>query len=556
MDSFYELFSGISAEFPWDQQQLQQQQQHDSREASTNWSEPRGDALLLKLAVEQGVSSLSRMRCLFSNQNRQQQQLCGLASMGERGSLRAAMVSAELDLETTWSMHAEVIEKSTSYEARAAAYSVLVGLGSPIDGNTWAEDADVSGVLEKDEDEQVAKLMPRWLQYVLAMERDDDDADDVVGLLLSWAIDVDDDGDDHGHDEEDQKRYARARKRVLGLMRIWSAVFDIFLCGGGDEDCALFRRVVSAFLRIHFDTFRVFLDSAARLLLELSRIAKSSSSRSIENVELSLLLPSAACSRDGNADAAHAAQNHEEERYARALEVTCGESVYNVAFRAFVLALHTVPVLSRRWFGDSSKRLRAEIDAFVKARVSRELVRLDINQVKALSAAAAAATDDGDAQAAAEDPLDAGGVHSDLRIRGSVLAREVSAVYEFSDVGLEICFQLPESYPLSSVVVESRGTTGLSEARWRKMVLGMTTLLSLKDGTLVEAIELWRANLDKHFDGVEECPICYSVLHISTAAVPKMKCRTCKHKFHSACLCKWFGTSNSSACPLCRSPFA
>jgi len=36
MDSFYELFSGISAEFPWDQQQLQQQQGQPTVSSSTD----------------------------------------------------------------------------------------------------------------------------------------------------------------------------------------------------------------------------------------------------------------------------------------------------------------------------------------------------------------------------------------------------------------------------------------------------------------------------------------------------------------------------------------
>ena len=57
------------------------------------------------------------------------------------------------------------------------------------------------------------------------------------------------------------------------------------------------------------------------------------------------------------------------------------------------------------------------------------------------------------------------------------------------------------------------------------------------------------------FEGVEECPICYTVIHMVNGTLPKLSCHTCKHKFHAACLYKWFNTSNKSACPLCQSPW-
>jgi hypothetical protein len=62
-------------------------------------------------------------------------------------------------------------------------------------------------------------------------------------------------------------------------------------------------------------------------------------------------------------------------------------------------------------------------------------------------------------------------------------------------------------------------------------------------------------NVEKEFDGIEECPICYSVVHTSDRSLPRLRCKTCKHKFHSACLYKWFSTSQKSTCPLCQTPF-
>lgn len=35
--------------------------------------------------------------------------------------------------------------------------------------------------------------------------------------------------------------------------------------------------------------------------------------------------------------------------------------------------------------------------------------------------------------------------------------------------------------------------------------------------------------------GIEECSICYCILHTNNE-LPKRTCRTCKKKFHDACL--------------------
>ena len=52
----------------------------------------------------------------------------------------------------------------------------------------------------------------------------------------------------------------------------------------------------------------------------------------------------------------------------------------------------------------------------------------------------------------------------------------------------------------------------------------------------MDGLLLWKSNLDKHFSGIEDCMICFSVIHGSLYSLPKMTCRTCKKKFHSACL--------------------
>lgn len=99
-----------------------------------------------------------------------------------------------------------------------------------------------------------------------------------------------------------------------------------------------------------------------------------------------------------------------------------------------------------------------------------------------------------------------------------------------------VVLKIPSSYPLNSVTVEMPHKMGVAEALLRKWLLSMTTLLLTRDGTVLDAVLLWKGFLDKHFDGVDVCPICYSIFHISNHALPNLGCKTCRNKFHSACL--------------------
>lgn len=222
------------------------------------------------------------------------------------------------------------------------------------------------------------------------------------------------------------------------------------------------------------------------------------------------------------------------------------QAVGHAAGIVFARALQRLPALSREHMMDRVDRgTFSRVENFVKKRVSPLLIAAEIRKVKEWGAFGGGGAQNGNGDF----------TEGEVNARGSIPGREVWATYTFSDVTLEIGMRLPDTFPLQSVEVEARSKVGMSEARWRKTLLGMSTLLRSKDGSLAEAVELWRQNLDKTFQGAEECPICYSVLHPSTAALPKMQCRTCKNLFHSDCLCKWFAKSNSSACPLCRSAF-
>jgi hypothetical protein len=43
---------------------------------------------------------------------------------------------------------------------------------------------------------------------------------------------------------------------------------------------------------------------------------------------------------------------------------------------------------------------------------------------------------------------------------------------------------------------------GISEGRWRRWTLQIIQLLSHQDGSVLDAILLWKKNVDKEFEGI------------------------------------------------------
>ena len=65
----------------------------------------------------------------------------------------------------------------------------------------------------------------------------------------------------------------------------------------------------------------------------------------------------------------------------------------------------------------------------------------------------------------------------------------------------------------------------------------------------------WKSNIEREIEGIEDCYICYCVVHETDQSLPKMPCKTCKNKFHVACIRKWFRKSHKSNCPICQNYF-
>jgi hypothetical protein len=208
--------------------------------------------------------------------------------------------------------------------------------------------------------------------------------------------------------------------------------------------------------------------------------------------------------------------------------------ITRVSAQLFVRLVESFPGLVRLWFkhlGDS--RLSSLVEQFVTKQVSPPVIEKELGSIEE--------------RAKAEMP-------DHVRIKVQPKRGQVTAVYEQDEVQLDLTVQVPPSYPLKALQVTSSKRLGVSETLWRKWMLRMTTVLFQREGSsLWDALETWRSNLDRHFEGAEPCPICYSIVHAHDHSLPRISCRTCKSRYHGGCLYKWFSTSGTNSCPTCRS---
>lgn len=200
----------------------------------------------------------------------------------------------------------------------------------------------------------------------------------------------------------------------------------------------------------------------------------------------------------------------------------------------FSIALH-MPVTVRKWYNNNSnKRLSNLVNEYTVKHISQIICTLEMETVHEKCQ-----------ERANEDKS------NNLIIKARPIAREVYAVYTRDEFKMELTIKLPINYPLGSVQIDGGKRVGVTDLKWRSWLLQLTTFLSHQNGPILDGIDLWRRNIDKRFEGIEKCMICFSILH-SNYQLPKKKCITCTKMFHNLCLYKWFETSGNSTCPLCR----
>ncbi|XP_029649039.1 E3 ubiquitin-protein ligase listerin [Octopus sinensis] len=209
-----------------------------------------------------------------------------------------------------------------------------------------------------------------------------------------------------------------------------------------------------------------------------------------------------------------------------------GKLLQDMACMLYEEALETIPAVIRTWWLKQNRSFASFIDNFTKLFISPVLCKKEILNLLSMEMNLA-----------------------NITVRARPMSREIVAVYTLDDVSIEMVISLPENYPLGTISVHSDQRKGISCNISKKWLLQLNIFLQHQNGNIMDGLCLWKRYIDKKFEGVEECTICYCVVHGTDYHLPQKQCKTCHKKFHSICLYKWFTESQNSSCPLCRTAF-
>ncbi|KAF7458006.1 zinc finger, C3HC4 type (RING finger) domain-containing protein [Cryptosporidium felis] len=130
-------------------------------------------------------------------------------------------------------------------------------------------------------------------------------------------------------------------------------------------------------------------------------------------------------------------------------------------------------------------------------------------------------------------------------------SRTIKIDYHERGFNASLSFTFSQSHPLVIPKVNLPSVAGVSKKQNSHWLISVIKAVRYKNVT--HAILTWINNLSLYLDGVEDCLICYSIVHPQYRSLPRKRCGTCNNIFHSECIYKWFRTSNKTTCPLCIS---
>ena len=207
-------------------------------------------------------------------------------------------------------------------------------------------------------------------------------------------------------------------------------------------------------------------------------------------------------------------------------------NITQLATLSLFRTVEVLPSLCRRWWEEDCPRVyTGPVQVLVEKFIAPKIFQREIERIESTNS------------------------FGKMSVSTSITKRDVTATYVQDDFTLKVVIVLPPAFPFRSAEVDCSKTLGVPQNRWKRWSLQITMMLNSQGGTLQDALMLWKDNVDKEFDGVEPCPVCYSVLHVKTHKLPCLQCRTCQNRFHIECLTEWFRSSGKSQCVLCQQPW-
>ncbi|KAK5048652.1 hypothetical protein LTR84_005743 [Exophiala bonariae] len=204
----------------------------------------------------------------------------------------------------------------------------------------------------------------------------------------------------------------------------------------------------------------------------------------------------------------------------------------------YYCSLLFLPSLTRSWFIEQKNRVKTPLETWTQKYFTSTLTSTAIATVTEW--VAAQPQDDTEAAITVKSSTN-----------GSEAVASIAVDPESPPISLAIT--LPSSYPLESPTVSSRTRVGVSEKNWQSW-LRTFQIIIFSTGSIIEGLIAFRRNVQGALKGQSECAICYSIIG-TDMQTPNKRCGTCRNTFHSVCLFRWFKSSNSSSCPLCRNNF-
>jgi len=230
------------------------------------------------------------------------------------------------------------------------------------------------------------------------------------------------------------------------------------------------------------------------------------------------------------------------ENYTPGLEKSPEKETHWLLIHLYYLCLRHLPSITKTWWRDStSRQLNLAVSSWTEKHISPLIIASELTTI----------TDWAPSQATADQPM---------IIKVSTTAREITASIPIDEQTMTIAIHLPKSYPLARAEVTSVHRVAVAEKKWNSWLINTQGVINFSSGgagegnALIDGLMAWRKNVTAAMKGQTECAICYSVVS-GDRQLPSKKCQTCKNTFHSSCLFRWFKSSNSSSCPLCRNAF-
>jgi hypothetical protein len=168
------------------------------------------------------------------------------------------------------------------------------------------------------------------------------------------------------------------------------------------------------------------------------------------------------------------------------MESTKQKSIPLAAY-VYFLALRTVPAQIRSWWEDCrNKQLSISVVSFISRQFSPILISQELGKIKE-PAMLQSLTDE------------------NMAIKVSPMMKEVKVTYTVDEESMEIVIRIPSDYPLQPVEVLDIRKVGIPDTTWRAWLLVVQQSIANHNGSIADAIGLFKKNISLHFEGVEAC---------------------------------------------------